>query len=82
MQAALGIDAEDDGEFSARGRHLEALRGALAALAAVDAELLATAPELAAEHYRAATTVLESISGRYGAEELLGDIFTRFCIGK
>lgn len=82
LREALDVGAEDESDFSARARHVEALRRARAALADIDEALLAEAPEIAAEHYRAATLALESIGGRYGAEELLGDIFARFCIGK
>ncbi|MEX2481856.1 MAG: tRNA uridine-5-carboxymethylaminomethyl(34) synthesis GTPase MnmE [Gammaproteobacteria bacterium] len=82
VQRALGVDAEDESEFSARSRHLEALQGALTAIEAITVDDLEQAPELVAEHYRTATQALEAIAGRYSNEDLLGDIFARFCIGK
>lgn len=82
VQRALGVDAEDESEFSARGRHLDALQSALAAIESIRVDDLEMAPELVAEHYRTATRALEAIGGRYSSEDLLGDIFARFCIGK
>ncbi|MEQ8659732.1 MAG: tRNA uridine-5-carboxymethylaminomethyl(34) synthesis GTPase MnmE [Gammaproteobacteria bacterium] len=82
VEDCLGVGAEDSGDFAARERHLAALREARAELAAIDAGLLGSAPELAAERYRAADAALERIAGRYDVEDLLGDIFARFCIGK
>ena len=64
-----------------RQRHRVALAGAAAALAratAVDAH----APELMAEDVRLAVRALERLSGRIGAEEVLGRVFSSFCIGK
>jgi tRNA modification GTPase len=39
-------------------------------------------PELLAEELRLAHEALEEIGGRYTADDLLGEIFARFCIGK
>ena len=39
-------------------------------------------PELAAERLRQAGAALERVTGRIGVEEILGEIFGRFCIGK
>jgi tRNA modification GTPase len=39
-------------------------------------------PELAAEDARLAARALERITGRVGAEEILGKVFATFCIGK
>jgi tRNA modification GTPase len=64
----------------ARERHLEALRVAAAksALAARRLDRL----ELAAEELRLAQEALASITGEFTADDLLGEIFGRFCIGK
>jgi tRNA modification GTPase len=64
----------------ARERHLEALRLAAekSALAARRLEHL----ELAAEELRLAQNALNSITGEFSADDLLGEIFGRFCIGK
>lgn len=82
MATAIGVDAAVETEFSARERHLDALRSALTALQSIDPGDFEAMPELAAEHYRVASHALEAISGRYTTEDLLGDIFDRFCIGK
>lgn len=72
-----------EGQFSARRRHVEALRQA-AESAGRSAELLATGvgPELAAEELRLAQQALGEITGAVSSDDLLGRIFTSFCIGK
>lgn len=71
-----------DGEFSARGRHVDALRRA-AAHAALAAEQLAHEHlELAAEELRLAHDALGEITGRISADDMLGHVFSTFCIGK
>ena len=66
--------------FIARERHLVALRRAADRLAAAAGEL--GAPELFAEELRLAQVELGAITGEISAEDLLGEIFARFCIGK
>jgi tRNA modification GTPase len=66
--------------FLARARHLRALESAGAHLAAAEREL--SSWELFAEELRLAQVALGAITGEYRADELLGEIFTRFCIGK
>ncbi|MCC8536139.1 tRNA uridine-5-carboxymethylaminomethyl(34) synthesis GTPase MnmE [Xanthomonas axonopodis pv. poinsettiicola] len=80
---ALG-DAADgaDGEFSARTRHVEALRRAEQHADAADLELGFEQLELAAEELRLAHAALGEITGKMSADELLGQIFSSFCIGK
>jgi tRNA modification GTPase len=70
--------------FLARERHLVALRGAASNLAAADAQIGAARPplELFAEELRAAHMALATITGEFGADDLLGVIFSRFCVGK
>jgi tRNA modification GTPase len=78
--AALGGGAPDrENGFLARERHLTALRKASAHLQAVES---CTAVELVAEELRLAQTALSTITGEYTADDLLGEIFSRFCIGK
>ncbi len=82
LRTVLGGSAEG-GAFSARRRHLEALERADAEVEAAANELMASgAGELAAERLRQAQQALGSITGTVTSEDLLGEIFSRFCIGK
>ena len=82
VQAGAHDDME--GAFLARERHLEALADAEAHLTAAACHLAAAcAPlELFAEELRAAQVALVAITGEFTADDLLGVIFSRFCIGK
>ncbi len=71
-----------EGTLMARRRHLEALERAAAALAAAGEQLTARAGELAAEELRQAQNALSEITGEFTSEDLLGRIFSSFCIGK
>ncbi len=84
LLARAGWQAHGDGVFTARARHVDALRRARAHVgdaigrcAAGDAAL-----ELVAEELRQAHDALGEITGRYTPDDLLGAIFSRFCIGK
>ena len=66
----------------ARERHVTALRAALAHLDAAFAHLEHIALELFAEELRLAHESLGAITGEFTADDLLGEIFSRFCIGK
>ena len=81
---AVGAHEDMEGTFLARERHLHALSSALAHLAAAAAHMETAAPplELFAEELRAAQNALSSITGQFAADDLLGEIFGRFCIGK
>ena len=65
--------------FLARERHLRALRAAKKHLTTADAQ---RHPELFAEELRLAHDALASITGEFTPDDLLGEIFQRFCIGK
>lgn len=72
-----------EGAFMARHRHLQALTEAGACLErAADAAKNGKQPELLAEELRLAQLALSSITGEFSADDLLGVIFSRFCIGK
>ena len=71
---------QETGVFMARARHLEALSSAARHL--VDAKQQLAHAELFAEELREAQGALNSITGEFSADDLLGEIFSRFCIGK
>lgn len=74
----------NEGVFLARERHLAAIRSAAEHLetAAVHAEQGNRLLELFAEELRLAAFDLQAITGEFSADDLLGVIFGRFCIGK
>ncbi len=75
-----GRDQAGEDAFLARARHLEALSAAqdhVVAAGAVTSQL-----ELAAEELREAQECLARLLGEVSADDLLGEIFSRFCIGK
>jgi len=78
---AKGIDSAGEGAFTARRRHLEALEQARELLATA-AQAPPGAAELVAEHLRLAQLTLAGIGGDFSSDELLGEIFSTFCIGK
>lgn len=71
-----------DGLFMARRRHLDALMGAQKEIALGSASLRNKSPELLAEHLRGAQEHLSEITGEFTSDDLLGRIFSSFCIGK
>lgn len=81
--AALGIHTETTGEFSARARHVEQIRQTLEHLQAGREQLAVfNTGELLAEELRQAADALGEITGKLHSDELLGKIFSSFCIGK
>jgi tRNA modification GTPase len=79
-----GWQAAPEGVFIARERHLHALRRVDAHLMEAAAHLSqqAQALDLLAEELRLAQNALGEITGEFSADDLLGVIFSRFCIGK
>ncbi len=80
--ASDGAGEGQQGEFSARLRHVQAIVRAAGHLDAADAQLRHDQLELAAEELRLAHDALGEITGRMTADDLLGRIFSSFCIGK
>lgn len=83
LLCAAGVASTTDGLFMARERHLEALRAALehvecALRVAQDGGMM----DLFAEELRLAGQALGSILGETTPDDLLGMIFSKFCIGK
>jgi tRNA modification GTPase len=79
-----GWQSAPEGVFIARERHVQALKAVQAHLALAAAHLAAKAQslDLLAEELRLAQNALGSITGEFSADDLLGEIFSRFCIGK
>lgn len=79
----LGMKNINEDVFIARRRHLDALeRTGLSLRAATDSLVRHEGMELLAEHLRFAQHALGEITGVYAADDLLGEIFSRFCLGK
>ena len=68
----------------ARERHVQALRRVQAQLLQAQAQLWCAAPalDLLAEDLRQAQQALSQITGAFTPDDLLGEIFSKFCIGK
>lgn len=79
----MGFAQTTENGFSARQRHLQALQKAAQSLEHGRAQLTATgAGELLAEDLRHAQQAIGEITGAFSSDDLLGRIFTSFCIGK
>lgn len=83
LAQSMGLDTNQEGQFSARRRHLQALTVTgdylYNGLAMLKQQ---SAAELLAEDLKQAHTALGEITGKYSSDDLLGDIFSSFCIGK
>ncbi len=82
LALAAGEGEGTEGAFSARARQVDALRRAAQELAAARQQLDGDMLELTAESLRAGHDALGEITGRLAPDDLLGHIFSSFCIGK
>ena len=83
LKNIMGYATPDVATFSARARHLDALKLAQRHTELAFAQLNKTrAGELVAEELRAAQKALGLINGEFSSDDLLGRIFSSFCIGK
>jgi tRNA modification GTPase len=80
LLSAVGWHSDAESIFSARERHVLALRSAVGHI--TDALSARLGLEVIAEELRLAQRELSSITGEFSADDLLGEIFSRFCIGK
>lgn len=81
--AKMGIKNIENDQMSARQRHLDILNRTQQLLIQGSKVLIdSSAGELVAEHLRHAHQLLGEITGEFTADDLLGEIFSRFCIGK
>ena len=84
LLAQAGWQAAPEGLFTARARHVQALQRTLLHVQAAQthAAVRDSALDLLAEELRLAHRALGEITGIFTNEDLLGEIFSRFCIGK
>jgi tRNA modification GTPase len=80
LKEKMGLQSSSEGSFMARRRHLDALQRARIAL--TTSLNHAHASELLAEELRQTQEALGEITGEFSADDLLGQIFSTFCIGK
>jgi tRNA modification GTPase len=83
LKGSVGFHGAEEGEFLARRRHLDALERAGKHLKSGEQVLQDSGSgELLAEDLRQVQLALSEITGEFRADDLLGEIFTSFCIGK
>ncbi len=83
LKQCIGFDASTEGSFLARRRHLDALDRAANHLAIGQEQLHSfIAGEILAEELRLTQQHLNEITGEFSSDDLLGRIFSSFCIGK
>lgn len=83
IKQCAGLQSAGEGQFTARARHIHAITEALSLLTAGHAQItLHQAGELLAEDLRQAADCLNEITGKFSSDDLLGRIFSSFCIGK
>jgi len=83
LKRCMGYQEQTDNVFIARRRHIEALRKGHAFVeSALNQLRISQAGELVAEDLRQAQYSLSEITGEFTSDDLLGKIFSSFCIGK
>lgn len=83
LKQVMGYQPQGEGGFSARRRHLDALQRAWQRVKTGHEQIEACkAGELLAEELRLAQQCLAEITGEFSSDDLLGEIFSSFCIGK
>ena len=83
LKQVMGYNSTAEGGFLARRRHIEALKQAQQSILTGERQLQGMgAGELLAEDLRVAQQALSEITGEFTADDLLGEIFGSFCIGK
>ena len=83
LKKAMGFQGTTEGTFMARRRHLDALERAASHLETGKEQLHSfIAGEILAEELRLAQQHLNEITGEFSSDDLLGRIFSSFCIGK
>ena len=84
LLSLAGWHTQPEGLFIARARHVDALQRTQAHLEVAQLQAASAEPalDLLAEELRLAHNALSEITGQFTSDDLLGEIFSRFCIGK
>ncbi len=83
LKHVSGFSVNEEGGFIARRRHVDALNRAKESLIKAEEQLLQfKAGELLADDLRQVQAALSEITGEFTSDDLLGEIFSSFCIGK
>ncbi len=82
IKSCIGLQETNEGIFSARSRHIEALKKAENFLQNATHTLKQKSYELLAEDLRLTQQALNEITGEFTSDDLLGKIFSSFCVGK
>jgi tRNA modification GTPase len=83
LKEVVGFNSTEEGVFSARRRHLDALTETRSFLNSALQQLEGQgAIELVAEDLRLSQRALGNITGEFTSDDLLGEIFSSFCVGK
>ena len=77
-----GLNSSIEGVFLARKRHINAIEETLVFISNAIEQLEQGSSELVAEDLRQAGLQLSQVTGEFSSDDLLGEIFTSFCIGK
>lgn len=83
LKSVIGFNSAEEGAFIARERHLTALRNAKQLITSAMNHIGDQSPlELIAEDLRFALSEIGAITGEFSSDDLLGEIFSNFCVGK
>ena len=82
LKKSVGYEQTNENAIIARQRHISALEQVQQLVAAAAQQLTLRLGELAAEELRLAQLALSELTGEFKSEDLLGEIFSSFCIGK
>jgi tRNA modification GTPase len=84
LKSIVGYNLSQEGVFIARRRHLDILQRVQNYLQQAYYQITLAQPcsELLAEELRLAQNTLSEITGEFRSDDLLGEIFSNFCIGK